>query len=176
MQGNAVSVFLSVSQATIWDCSSVHTYQVGVPHSDNVAHAHLAHQQAIHPTKGKLHVLYAVLLQMRMQRRVDACHQLSQPAYLSLDAGLRKDVVVLDAIEELREAPERVGFDGLEHIGWQQGDVKHFGVRVDVGAEKDFEEGGSEVVDALNVAAGWMSDRPNVQDPLERALGGLTLP
>jgi len=32
------------------------------------------------------------------------------------------------------------------------------------------EEGGDEIVDALDVAAGWVPDRPDVKDPLNHLL------
>ena len=38
------------------------------------------------------------------------------------------------------------------------------------------EEGRDEIVDALNVAARRMADRPDVEDALERALGGVVGP
>ncbi|KAI3475783.1 hypothetical protein L1887_62780 [Cichorium endivia] len=75
--------------------------EIGVPHADDVAHAHLAHEQAVHPSEGELHVLDALVVQVGMQRRIDACDQLAQETYLTLDAWLGKDVVVLDAIEQL---------------------------------------------------------------------------
>jgi len=40
----------------------------------------------------------------------------------SLDAAvnprLAVDIVVLDSVEEPRQAPERVGFDGVQRVRW----------------------------------------------------------
>lgn len=77
------------------------THKIGVPQPDDTLHRHLPHQQTIHPSKSKLHVLHPLTAQMRVQRRVDPRNQLSQSPDLPLNPRLRKDVIVLDPIEEL---------------------------------------------------------------------------
>jgi hypothetical protein len=46
------------------------------------------------------------------KRRVDARDEFRHALDTALDARLRADVVVLDPVEETREAPERISFYG----------------------------------------------------------------
>lgn len=151
------------------------TYEVGVPHADNVLDAYFTHEEAVHPAKAELDELDALVLEVLGEGGVDAGGEIAQRADLALDAGLCDNVVVLDAVEELGEAPEGVGFDGVEHRLGQLTRV-HAGLDVRVGnvqAEEDLEEGCDEVVYALDVAACWVAHGPEVQDALEGALRGL---
>lgn len=103
------------------------------------------------------------------------CRQILQRAYLPHYPWLRENVVVLDAIEEFGEAPERIGFYGIEDgLGKLPGVHAACDVIVtDIRAEEDLPEGSDKVVDALDVARGGVPDGPDVEDTLERALGGL---
>lgn len=42
--------------------------QIGVPHADRALYTDLAHEQAIHPAKGELHVFDALFLEVRSER------------------------------------------------------------------------------------------------------------
>lgn len=44
------------------------TYEVCIPHSNGILHANLTHEQTVHPSKGELHELDILRLQMRRQR------------------------------------------------------------------------------------------------------------
>ena len=86
-----------------------------------------------------------------------------------LDPGLGEGVVVLYAVEDHGEAPEAVGLDGVPGL---EGEGLHLEVGRDVllvvecVLEEHQEEGGDEVVDALDVPGGGVPDGPDVQDPL----------
>ena len=92
------------------------TYHIRVPHADRVLDAQLAHEHAVHPPEAKLYKLDAILHQVRRERLVYSRDQLAERRNLPLDAGLRVDVVVLDPVQQLGQAPERVGLDHVEHV------------------------------------------------------------
>lgn len=54
---------------------------------------------------------------------IDARAQLPHPRDLTHDAGLGEDVVVLNPVEELGQAPERVGLECFEDGGRESGNV-----------------------------------------------------
>ncbi|KAL3952957.1 hypothetical protein ACCO45_012900 [Purpureocillium lilacinum] len=144
----------------------------GVPHADGVLDADLSHQQAVHPAEAKLDKLHALLLQVLGQRRVDARREVAQGAHLALYPRLRHDVVVLDSVEELGEAPEGVGLDRIEH---RLGQLARVHARLDVvvrnvQAQKHLPERRHQIVDALHVSACRVSHGPDVQDALQRSL------
>ena len=56
----------------------------------------------------------------------ELCHLLDAP----LDTGLSEDVVVLDAIEQLGQTPERVGLDRVKRRRRQAREVKRFWVGI----------------------------------------------
>ena len=87
------------------------THQIGIPHPDCILHADLAHQQAVHPSKRKLHKLDALRGKVLGERSVDTRDELRHALDAALDARLRGDVVVLDPVQQTREAPERIGLD-----------------------------------------------------------------
>src|SRR3569833_1416303 len=133
---------------------AVPTHQIRIPHSNRVPDADLAHEKAVHPPEAKLDELDVLLLEVLGEIGVDPGRQVAQRRPLSLDARLRDDVVVLEAVELLRQAAERVRLGGVD-------------------AQEDLPEGGDEVVDTLVVAAGRVAHGPDVEDALERPLGGL---
>ena len=69
-----------------------------------------------------------MLLEVRGEGRVDARAERLHPCNLPLDARLGKDVVVLDPVEQLGQAPEAVGLERFEDGGRQGGDVVVFRV------------------------------------------------
>lgn len=110
---------------------------------------------------------------MLRQARINPRRQISQRTNLSYNAWLRENVIILYAVEHFREAPEGIRFDGVEDRFGELAGV-HAGGDIgigDVAAEEDLPEGGDEVVDALDVAAGRVADRPDVEDPFQGALG-----
>lgn len=90
------------------------TYQICIPHPYRTFYTYLSHQQAIHPSERKLHKLDSLLLKMRGQWRVNTLNQFRHPLDETLNTGLLGDVIILDAVQESGEAPERVGFDSRE--------------------------------------------------------------
>ncbi len=107
---------------------------------------------------------------------IDTSDQLAQPAYLTLDAGLRKDIVVLNPIQQFGQTPKCICFDGFQNMCWQQCDIEQFGSDSMYALRKTSKKGGFQVVDALHVPTGRMSDSPYIQNPLERSLRCLPLP
>ncbi len=148
--------------------------QVRVPQADDAAEGNLPNQQVVHPPKGELQVLHRVALQVLVQVAVgagdDPCQLIDQP----LDARLREGVVVLDGVQQLVEGPVGVGLDAGQHLVGEGAHVEglHAGEAVagHVLGEVGDEEGRHEVVHALDVAAGRVADRPDVEDALEDAL------
>lgn len=140
--------------------------QIRIPHPDDAADGELAHEQAVDPAEAKLHELDPFTLEVFRQPGIDARGEVLEGAHLPHDSRLGEDVVVLDAVEEFGEAPEGVGFDGVEHgAGQLPGVHAAFDARVrDVAAEEDLPEGRDEVVDPLHVAAGGVADGPDVED------------
>lgn len=49
---------------------------------------------------------------------VDALHEFRHPFDLAMNPRLGRDVIVLDPIQQLGQAPERIGFDSCQDIGW----------------------------------------------------------
>lgn len=86
------------------------THQIGIPHPHCIFHAYLAHQQTVHPAKGKLHEFDALRSEMLGERRVNARNKFCHAFDAALDTRLRAGVVVRDPVEQTREAPERVCF------------------------------------------------------------------
>jgi hypothetical protein len=76
------------------------TYQIGIPHPHGILHADLAHQQAVHPSKRKLHKLDALSGEVLGERSIDTRDELRHALDAALDARLRGDVVVLDAVQQ----------------------------------------------------------------------------
>lgn len=76
------------------------------------------------------------------KRTINPLTQLPHPPHLSLNARLRKDVVVLDPVQQLRQTPEGICFERLEDRGREGGDVVKLGVGVCV-AERA-RKGGNE--------------------------------
>jgi len=152
------------------------TYKVSIPHPDNILYAELSHEEAVHPPERELDKLDALILEVGRQRRIDPRAERLHPRHLALNTRLGEDVVVLNPIQQFRQAPKAVGLERLEYRGRQSRHVVVFGVAVDVAAEEYLKKRSDEVVDALNVATGWVPDGPDVQDALERALGGRALP
>jgi hypothetical protein len=119
-----------------------------------------------------------------------------------LNARLRKDVIVLNPVEQFREAPERVGLERFEHFGREDRYVKRLGVGIyesaqgsaleqkgdeakkeeanrdstDVTRQEDLKERRHEVIDPLHVPTRGVSYRPYVQHALETPLGRFRLP
>jgi hypothetical protein len=81
---------------------------VGVPEADGGGERELAHQQVVHPAEGELHEADLVAGEVGVEAAVDAPHQLLQRLHAPLDARLREDVVLLDALQQLAQAPVRV--------------------------------------------------------------------
>ena len=90
--------------------------QVCVPDADDTLYTHFAHEQAVHPAERELHVLNTLLGQVLVKWRIDALDYVGHNAQLPQNPWLRKDVIVLNAIEQLRHAPERIGLEGLAHV------------------------------------------------------------
>ena len=110
--------------------STTWTHQIGIPHSHRILHADLAHQQAIHPSERKLHKLDALRSEVLGERCIDACHELRHALDATLDTRLCGDVVVLDPVEQTREAPERIGLDRGEDRGREDRGIDFFGISI----------------------------------------------
>jgi hypothetical protein len=162
------------------------THEIRVPHADRVADRDLPHEQAVHPAERELHKFDALRAQVFVQRRVNARDEFGHASHRALDPRLRGDVVFLYAVEQTREAPERVGLDGRAHALGQQRHVRLLRIRLcgaapsagdgarraadartEIRRQEDLEERRREVVDALHVAARRVADRPDVEDALE---------
>lgn len=85
--------------------------QVGIPQPDPQLKWQLPQQQTIHPTKRKLHKLQTFLLHMCSYGGFHPAYKLLYFEQGALNAGLSVGVVVLNAIEELAEAPIAICFD-----------------------------------------------------------------
>lgn len=99
-----------------------------------------------------------------------------------MDARLPCNVVVLDAVQQARQTPEGVRFDGVQYVCGQPGGVERLGVRVctptgeleapgrmdegertNVCGEEDLEEWRHKVVDSLHIPTRGVTDSPDVQ-------------
>ena len=106
------------------------THQIGIPHPHGIPHADLPHQQTVHPSKRKLHKLYALRSKVLGERRINACHELRHALDAALDTRLCSDVVVLDPVQQTREAPKRIGLDCDEYRGGEDRGVDFFGISI----------------------------------------------
>jgi hypothetical protein len=77
-----------------------------------------------------LHKLDALRSKVLRERCVNACNELRHALDAALDTRLRSDVVVLDPVEQAREAPERIGLDCGEDRGRENRGVDFFGVGI----------------------------------------------
>ena len=64
------------------------------------------------------------------ERRIDELDELRHALDAALDARLRGDVVILDAVEQTRETPERIGLDCGEDSGREDGGIDFFGIGI----------------------------------------------
>ena len=148
--------------------------EISIPHPNRILNRDLPHQQTIHPPEAKLHEFHTLSFQMFRQPDINPGREVAQSVDLTHDTRLSKDVIILNAVQQLRETPEGIRFDGVEdRFGELAGIHAAFDIVVgDVAAEEDLPERGDEVVDSLDVAARWVPDRPDVEDAFEGALGG----
>jgi hypothetical protein len=138
------------------------TNQISVPHADGVFDADFSHQETVHPAKTELNKLDTLLFQVLGQIAIDTRCEITEGSNLALNAGLSHNVVILDAIEQLGQAPEGVSLDRvknrLRELSWVHARL-NIGVP-DVDTKEYLPERRHQVIDALNVAAGWVADRP----------------
>lgn len=104
--------------------------QISVPETDRAVQWQLSSQKIVHPAEGELKIIDAVCLQMFVEcncKKVLRTHRLKPlqkltiyPLYqlfqlvdLLLNAELGKNIIILYAVEELADAPERVGLDDV---------------------------------------------------------------
>lgn len=110
--------------------STARTHQIGIPHPHGIPHADLAHQQAVHPSKCKLHELDALRREVFRKRCIDACDEFRHAFNAALDTRLCSDVVVLDTVEQTRKTPERIGLDCVEDSGREDRGIDFFGISI----------------------------------------------
>lgn len=91
------------------------TYQISVPHPDSVFHRNFSHEETVHPAEAELDELDTLVLQMCCQISVNSGREIPQICNLSLNAGLVRDVIVLNAIQQLCQTPKRVCLDRIEN-------------------------------------------------------------
>ena len=89
----------------------------------------------------------------RGRRTVDTCAQTVHLLDEALDARLREDIVVLDAVEELGQAPERVGLERLEDRGRERRHVERLGVGICGRTRRESVRFTSNVIDSRAHAA-----------------------
>lgn len=110
-----------------------------------------------------------------------------------MDTWLRGYIIVLYAVQKSRKAPERISFDGIQDILWEEGGIKLFWIRIlfiymgkqqramknsdngklaNVCRKKNLKERSHEIVYPLNVSARWVAYGPNIKYPLETLLAG----
>jgi hypothetical protein len=167
--------------------STARTHQIGIPHPHGILHADLAHQQAVHPSKCKLHKFDALRSEVFRKRCINACDEFRHALNAALDTRLCGDVVVLDTVEQTRKTPERIGLDCVEDSGREDRGIDFFGISIwdfsrhchvlisgllvephtDICRQEHFEERCSEVVYPLHVSTGGMPYRPNIQYTLQ---------
>mmetsp|Transcript_13720 Transcript_13720/g.32641 ORF Transcript_13720/g.32641 Transcript_13720/m.32641 type:complete len:300 (+) Transcript_13720:284-1183(+) len=144
--------------------------EVSVPQSHNAWQGEFSQQQTIHPLESELKEFNTSLPEVLGKIGIDPGHELLQSHHHPLDAGLICRVVILNAGEEIGQAPVRIGLHLKQLV---VGDVVHnFALEdvviiVAVGTEKDRYQRCGQVVDALDVAAGRVAAGPNVQQPAE---------
>lgn len=109
---------------------------VGTPHHISIPHAHHrvngqhSQKQEMDPLERKLHKFDVLVPQVLGQRSVHTFAELPQSLHLDPDARLTRHVVVLDAVEKLVEAPERVCLYRLQGTLWQMGHIEQLRFRV----------------------------------------------
>lgn len=91
------------------------SHHVSVPHPDGVLDAYLPHEETVHPPEAELYELDVFFLHVLDKALVYPRGKVSQRSNLALNSWLSNDVVILDAIEQLGQAPESVGLDRVQH-------------------------------------------------------------
>jgi len=79
------------------------TYNICIPHSNDVSDSKFPHEQTIHPPETELDELYALLVEMVCERGVNAGYQFAEGGDHSLDSGLGEDVIVLEKEVSIRK-------------------------------------------------------------------------
>ena len=122
--------------------------------------------------EAELKILDVVANNMIVKFDINSFEQFLKLPYFNLDAGLSKGVVILDPVQNFSHAPEAVRLyilpNGLVQTFELQTVPCH--VLVNKILEEYHQEGGDEVVDALDVARGRVPDGPDVEDPLHHLL------
>ena len=88
--------------------------QIRIPQANDRLHAQLSDQQTIHIAEGELKEHQAFLLNVIIQVGVRSTHQILQLLHHALNARLVRRVVVLNPVQEPRDAVVRVRFDLVE--------------------------------------------------------------
>ena len=112
--------------------------------------------------------LETLLVEVCMEGGVDAADEMGELEDHALDARLGVCVVVLNRVDELREAPVCVGLHLIELLLRESVHINlgHLPIARKVLREEGEVKGRDQVVDALHVATRGVAQRPNVEDAL----------
>lgn len=150
-------------------------YHISIPHADGVLDTDFPHEQAIHPPKAELNKFHSLGLEMLRQPSIDPRREIPQTRHLSLYPRLRKNIVILNAIQKFRQTPKRICLYRIQDGFWKLPGIHaefYLGI-CDVGSEEDLPEGCHEIVYALYVTASGVAYCPHVEDALQASLRGL---
>ena len=85
--------------------------QICIPQTDNGLHVQLANEEAVHVPEGELQEHQSFFLNVVVQVGVGATHQVLQLLHHPLNSRLVGCVVVLNAIQQTRDAVVCIGLD-----------------------------------------------------------------
>jgi hypothetical protein len=88
---------------------------VGIPQSNNASQIEFSQQETIHPFKGKLHKLNAHFRQMLTEAGINPLDDFFQPHDHALHTRLIGGIMILNACQNVGEAPIDIGFDLYIH-------------------------------------------------------------
>lgn len=106
------------------------------------------------------------------QRGVDPRCQVPKCSHLPLDARLGNNVVVLDAVQQLSQAPKRISLNSVQD-GLRKLSGVHSRLNVWVGnvqAQEHLPERRHQIINALHIPAGRVPHSPDIQYTLQRPL------
>mmetsp|Transcript_5399 Transcript_5399/g.11149 ORF Transcript_5399/g.11149 Transcript_5399/m.11149 type:complete len:227 (+) Transcript_5399:102-782(+) len=137
---------------------------VRVPQPYHAFQVEFAEQQTVHPLEGKLHKLNAHRVNVVVEIRVDAIHEFLESHNHSLDSGLIRGIMILNARQDISQTPVNIGLDFVKSVFLED----HHDTPVQdilslvVVRQEDSKKRRHQVVDSLDVRARRVPHGPDV--------------
>lgn len=106
---------------------------------------------------------------MVQQLGINSLHNFLHPLERFLNPRPRAGIIIQNPIQNLTQAPIRISFDSIQLLLCDTlkvlGSVKDVNINFSIVRQKNNNEGGDNIINALNIPTGRMPHMPNVQQP-----------